>query len=120
MHPLGKPKPQERNTSIDTLDYGLSMSQRSGKSQKPAAKGARKPTGGQTKIKVFNNTCKVYKHHITQDKAKNTCVMSNMFELFEHLLGKEQCKQWIDIQVCICDHEWQDHDSKTQPKRGVM
>ena len=94
MHLLAKSKSQEREEPMDASDYGLSTSQSSGKSQKLATKGVRKPMGSQTKIEVWNYACKVYKHHINQDTTKSTCVIMMAFQLFEHLLGKDQHKQW--------------------------
>ncbi len=52
MHLLAKLKQQEWGKPVYALEYGLNTGQSSGKSQKMAAKGIRKPTGGQIEMDV--------------------------------------------------------------------
>ncbi len=75
--------------------------------------------GIQTKIQVWNDALKVYKHQVAQDNAKCMRFVAMAFQLFECLLSKEYCKQWTKIQILICDHEWEDHNGVTQPKHRV-
>ncbi len=79
MHKSGKPKPQEWNKPADAMDYILNISQGSGKIQKEAPKGAKKPTVGQTKIEVWNDTCVAYKQQITQDSTKSMYIIATVF-----------------------------------------
>ncbi len=57
LYKMGKPKPCKWNKPTDTIEYVLITSQDSGKIQNKAPKGTKKPSGGHTTIKVWNNTC---------------------------------------------------------------
>ncbi len=101
MHLDTKPSKQEHDKPADNMDdnpsAGLGISQ--GTKKGPITKDTRKSRGGQTKIQVWIDVLKVYKHQVVQDNSRCLRVVVLVFQLFEHLLSKECCEQLTKIQM---------------------